>query len=71
VIKYFVPNNQNEPEREGEYMLHNMPTGEYNNGQRSSPCVPKTGPHLQLITKTVLGCQKYNGINPTSAIRQQ
>jgi hypothetical protein len=33
--------------------------------------VPKTGPHLQWITKTVLGCQKTNGINPRSAIRQQ
>jgi hypothetical protein len=33
--------------------------------------VPKTGPHLQQITKTVLGCQKTNGINPTSAIRKQ
>jgi hypothetical protein len=27
--------------------------------------------HTQLITKTVLGCQKTNGINPRSAIRQQ
>jgi hypothetical protein len=33
--------------------------------------VHKTGPHLQWITKTVLGCQKTNGINPRSAIRQQ
>jgi hypothetical protein len=32
--------------------------------------VPKTGPHLQWITKTVLGYQKTNGINPRSAIRQ-
>jgi hypothetical protein len=48
-----------------------MPTNEYYNGQRSPPCVPKTGSHLQWITKTVLGCQKTNWINPKSAIRQQ
>jgi hypothetical protein len=52
-------------------LLHSMPTGEYNNGQRSPPCVPKTGPHLQRITKTVLGFQKTKGINPRSAIRKQ
>jgi hypothetical protein len=33
--------------------LHNMQTGEYSNWQRSPPSVPKTGPHLQWITKTV------------------
>jgi len=43
-----------------------MQTEEHNNGQRSPPCVPKTG-----ITKAVLGCEKINGINPRSAIRQQ
>jgi hypothetical protein len=48
-----------------------VPTSEYNNGQRSPPCVPKTEPHLHWITKTVLGCQKPNGINPRSAIRRQ
>jgi hypothetical protein len=48
-----------------------MPTSEYYNGQISPSFVPKTGPHLQLITKTVLGCQKTNGINPRSAIVQQ
>jgi hypothetical protein len=48
-----------------------MQTGEYSNGQRSRPCVHKTGPNLHCITKTVLGCQKTNGINPRSAIRQQ
>jgi hypothetical protein len=30
-----------------------MPTSEYNNGQISPPCLPKTGPHSQWITKTI------------------
>jgi hypothetical protein len=48
-----------------------MQTEEHNNGQRSPPSVPKTGPYLQRIIKVVLGCQTINGINPRSAIRQQ
>jgi hypothetical protein len=43
----------------------------HNSTQRSPPCAPKTGPHLQWITKILLGCQRTNGINPTSATRQQ
>jgi hypothetical protein len=48
-----------------------MQTEEHNNGQRSPPSVPKTGPYLQRTIKVVLGCQTINGINPRSAIRQQ
>jgi hypothetical protein len=43
----------------------------YNNGQRASPPMPKTGPNLQRTIKAILGCQKTNGINPRSTIRQQ
>ena len=42
-----------------------MQPEEHNNGQRSPPGVPKR------TIKAVLGCQKINGINPRSAIRQQ
>ena len=52
-------------------LLHNMQTEEHNNGQRSPPCVPNTVPYFSIFTKAVLGCQKINGINPRSAIRQQ
>jgi hypothetical protein len=48
-----------------------MQTEEHNNGQRSPPIEPRTGPHLQRIIKVVLGCQTINGINPRSGIRQQ
>jgi hypothetical protein len=48
-----------------------MQTEEHNNGQRSPPGVPKTGPYLQRIIKVVLGCQTINGINPRSAIRRR
>jgi hypothetical protein len=48
-----------------------MQTEEHNNGQRSPPSVPKTGPYLQRIIKVVLGCQTINGINPRSAIRRR
>jgi hypothetical protein len=48
-----------------------MQNEEHNNGQRSPPSVPKTGPYLQRIIKVVLGCQTINGINQRSAIRQQ
>jgi hypothetical protein len=52
-------------------LQHNMQTEEHNNGQRSPPSVPRTGPYLQRTIKVVLGCQTINGINPRSAIRQQ
>jgi hypothetical protein len=48
-----------------------MQTKKYNNGQRPSPPIPKTGPNLQRTIKAILGCQKTNGINPRSAIRPQ
>ena len=48
-----------------------MQTEEHNNGQRSTPCVSKTGPYFQRITKAVLGSQKINGINQRSAIKEQ
>ena len=48
-----------------------MQTEEHNNGQRAPTKVPKTRQHRQRTAKTVLGCQKINGVNPRSAIRQQ
>jgi hypothetical protein len=48
-----------------------MQTKKYNNGQRPSPPMPKTGPNLQRTIKAILGYQKTNGINPRSAIRPQ
>ena len=48
-----------------------MQTEEHNNGQGSPPGVPETRSHLQRTIKTTLGCQKINGVNPRSAIRQQ
>ena len=48
-----------------------MQTEKHNNGQKAPTEVPKTRQHRQRSTKTVLGCQKANGINPRSAIRQQ
>ena len=48
-----------------------MQTQKHNNRQRAPTEVPKTRQHCQRSDKTVLGCQKTNGINPRSAIRQK
>ena len=48
-----------------------MQTEEQNNGQGAPTKVPKTCQQCQRATKTVMGCQKINGVNPRSAIRQQ
>jgi len=44
-----------------------MQTEKHNNGQRAPTEVPKTRQHHKRSTKTVLGCQKTNGINLRSA----
>jgi len=48
-----------------------MQIEKHNNEQRAPTEVPKTRQHRERSTKTVLGCQKTNGINPRSAIIQQ
>jgi hypothetical protein len=48
-----------------------MQTEEHNNGQRSPPSVPKTGPYLQRTIRVLLGCQMINGINPTDNRNQE